>query len=155
MSQSVPSSKPAVSPKLTPHLVVSGAAEAIEFYKKAFGAVETIRLPSPDGRLMHAAVEISGSAVMLVDEFPEMGGKSPKTLQGTPVTLHLTVPDADATVDQAVAAGAKVIVAVADAFWGDRYGQIEDPFGHRWSVATPIRTMTPAEIQESMRKAMG
>jgi uncharacterized glyoxalase superfamily protein PhnB len=137
---------------LTPHLVCAGAAEAIEFYKKAFNAVEAARLPGPDGKLMHAMVRIGDSPLMLVDEFPQWGSFGPKALKGTPVTLHLYVEDVDATVAQAVAAGAKVVMPVADMFWGDRYGQVEDPFGHRWSVATHTRDMTPEEMKEGMAK---
>ena len=143
---------PADMPTLTPHLVCAGAAEAIEFYKKAFNAVEAARLPGPDGKLMHAMVRIGDSPLMLVDEFPQWGSFGPKALKGTPVTLHLYVEDVDATVAQAVAAGAKVVMPVADMFWGDRYGQVEDPFGHRWSVATHTRDMTPEEMKEGMAK---
>ncbi len=136
---------------VTPHLVCAGAAEAIQFYKQAFGAAEMMRLPGPDGKLMHGCVSINGSSVMLVDEFPEMGSTSPRTLNGTPVTIHLIVDDVDAFVERAVAAGAQVVMPVADQFWGDRYGLIEDPFGHRWSVATPKREMTMDEIREAAR----
>lgn len=139
---------------VTPHLVCAGASNAIEFYKRAFGASEMIRLPGPDGKIVHACVSINGSSVMLVDEFPAMGGTSPKTLKGTPVSIHLIVDDVDAFVERAVRAGAKVIVPVADQFWGDRYGAIEDPFGHHWSVATPKRQMTVDEIREAARTAM-
>ena len=139
---------------LTPHLVCAGAADAIEFYKRAFGAVETARMPGPGGKLMHAAVTIGDSALMLVDDFPEWGSLDPKALKGTPVTIHLYVENADAVVAQAVAAGAKVTMPVADMFWGDRYGQIEDPFGHRWSVATHQRDMSPEEMQKGMEQMM-
>jgi len=137
---------------LTPHLVCAGAADAIEFYKKAFGAIETSRMPGPQGRLMHAAVRIGDSTLMLVDEMPEWGSLGPKALKGSPVTVHLYVEDVDATVAKAVAAGAKVTMPVAEMFWGDRYGQLEDPFGHRWSVATHTRDLTPAQISEGMQK---
>jgi PhnB protein len=139
---------------VTPHLVCAGAADAIEFYKKAFGAAEMIRLAGPDGKIMHACVCINGSSVMLVDEYPAMGSTSPKTLKGTPITIHLIVDDVDGFVEYAVEAGAKVVMPVADQFWGDRYGLIEDPFGHRWSVATPKRQMTEDEIREAARTAM-
>jgi len=135
--------------RLTPHLVCAGAAEAIEFYKRAFGAIEMIRLPAPDGKLMHACVSINGSSVMLVDESPAMGNLSPLSLKGTPVTIHLIVDDADAVATRAVAAGAKLLMPVADMFWGDRYGVLEDPFGHRWAVATPKRKMSEAEIRDA------
>ena len=152
---------PAVKPipndmhTVTPHLVCAGAADAIEFYKNAFNAVEGGRLPGPQGKLMHAMIRIEGSAVMLVDEMPECGALGPKSLKGTPVTIHLYVEDADAVVARAVAAGAKVTMPVADMFWGDRYGRLEDPFGHHWSVATHIRDVTPAEMQDAMRKMAG
>jgi PhnB protein len=135
---------------LTPHLVCAGAAEAIEFYRKAFNAVESARMPGPDGKLMHAAVRIGDSTLMLVDENAQWGMLGPRALKGSPVTLHLYVEDADATVAQAAAAGAKVTMPVADMFWGDRYGQLEDPFGHRWSVATHTRDLTPEEMREGM-----
>lgn len=137
---------------LTPHLVCAGAADAIEFYKKAFNAVEIDRLPGPDGKLMHAAVRIGDSVLMLVDENPAWGLLGPKALKGSPVTVHLYVENADATVKQAVAAGAKVTMPIDDAFWGDRYGQIEDPFGHRWSVATHTRDVSIDEEREAMAK---
>jgi uncharacterized glyoxalase superfamily protein PhnB len=132
---------------LAPHLVCAGAADAIAFYIKAFGATEMMRIPGPDGKLMHASVSINGSPVMLVDEMLEHGIKSPKTLGGTPVTIHLGVPDVDAFVERAVAAGATVTMPVEDAFWGDRYGVIEDPFGHSWSIATPIKQLSVDEIK--------
>ena len=140
---------------VTPHLVCAGAADAIEFYKKAFNAVEGGRLPGPHGKLMHAMIRIEGSAVMLVDEMPECGALGPKSLKGSPVTIHLYVEDVDAVIARAVAAGAKVTMPVADMFWGDRYGKLEDPFGHHWSVATHIRDVTPAEMQDTMRKMAG
>lgn len=135
---------------LTPHLVCAGAAEAIEFYKRAFDAVELGRIPAPDGKLMHAMVRISDSTLMLVDEFPQYGSIGPKALKGSPVTIHLYVEDVDATVKQAESAGAKVTMPVADMFWGDRYGRVEDPFGHQWSVATHTRDVTPEEMKQAM-----
>ena len=139
---------------LTPHLVCAGAADAIAFYKKAFKAVETARLPGPDGKLMHAAVRIGDSTLMLMDESPQHGTFGPRSLKGSPVTIHLYVEDADAAVAQAAAAGAKVTMPVQEMFWGDRYGQLEDPFGHRWSVATHVRDLSPEEIQRGMAKMM-
>ncbi|HEX6157954.1 MAG TPA: VOC family protein [Burkholderiales bacterium] len=136
---------------VTPHLICAGAAKAIDFYVKAFGATESARLPGPDGRLMHAAVRIGDSTVMLVDEMPEWGALSPKALKGSPVTIHLIVPDVDAFVERAVKAGAKVTMPVEDAFWGDRYGKLEDPFGHHWSVATPVREVSMEEAQKAMQ----
>ncbi len=132
---------------ITPYLVCAGAAAALEFYTRAFGAVETLRLQAPDGRLIHAACRIGDSMLMLNDEFPEMGALGPKARQGTPVTLHLFVPDVDAAFARAVAAGATVVVPVQDMFWGDRYGLIEDPFGHRWSLATRRRDLSSEELR--------
>jgi len=143
-----------VSP-LSPHLIVAGAAEAIKFYQRAFGAQELIKLEGPDGQLMHACISINGSSVMLVDENPQWKALGPKALGGTPVTIHLMVDDVDKVTNQAIAAGAKVVMPVADMFWGDRYGIVEDPFGHRWSIATTTNVMTEAEIKAAARKAMG
>jgi uncharacterized glyoxalase superfamily protein PhnB len=135
-----------------PHLVCEGAADAIEFYKKAFNAVEQMRMPGDNGRIMHAALTIGDSTIMLADDFPEYGGLGPKALKGSPVTLHMVVPDVDASFRQAVDAGASVRMAPADMFWGDRYGQVTDPFGHHWSIATHIKDMTPAEMMEAMKQ---
>ncbi len=140
---------------VTPHLVCAGAADAIKFYKKAFGAEEVMKLAAPNGKIMHAQVRIAGSPVMLVDEVPEWGAVGPKGLKGTPVTIHLYVEDADAFAKRAERAGAKVVMPVADMFWGDRYGVLEDPFGHRWSVATHQRDLTPAEIKKAMQQMGG
>ncbi len=137
---------------LTPHLVCAGAADAIDFYTRAFGAVELVRLPGPQGRLMHATVRIGDSTLMLVDEMPEWGALGPKSLKGSPVTIHLYVEDVDAVVAQAVAAGARVTMPLADMFWGDRYARLEDPFGHHWSVATQKRHVSPEEMQQAMAK---
>jgi len=140
---------------ITPHLVCAGVADAIEFYKKAFNAEEGGRLPGPDGRIMHAMIRIAGSPVMLVDEMPEWGALGPKSLKGSPVTIHIYVENVDAFTAQAVAAGAKITMPVADMFWGDRYGKLEDPFGHHWSVATRQRDASPEEMQEAMKKMGG
>jgi PhnB protein len=140
---------------VTPHLVCAGAAEAIEFYKKAFKAVEIARMPGKDGKLMHAMIRIGDSAVMLMDEFPEWKAFGPKALKGSPVTIHLAVEDVDAVAAQAVAAGAKITMPIADMFWGDRYGVLEDPFGHLWSVGTHMRDVSPQEMQEAMAKMGG
>jgi uncharacterized glyoxalase superfamily protein PhnB len=140
---------------VTPHLICAGAADAIEFYKKAFGAIELTRLPAQSGKLLHASIRIGDSTIMLSDEFPAMGGLGPKSLKGSPVTIHLCVEDADALAARAVAAGAKVTMPVADMFWGDRYGQLEDPFGHRWSVGTHVRDVTPEEVQKAVRSMGG
>lgn len=138
---------------VTPHLVCRGAAAAIDFYVKAFGAVERCRLPGPNGRLMHAQIEIGNAPLMLVDAFPECGAVGPLDLKGSPVTIHLYVEDVDSTVAQAVAAGARVTMPVQDMFWGDCYGCLEDPFGHRWSVATHVRDVAPEEIAAAARTA--
>lgn len=140
---------------ITPHLICAGASDAIEFYKKAFNAVEEVRLPGPKGKLMHAMIRIEGSAVMLVDEMPEWGALSPKSLKGSSVTIHICVPDADAFFARAIAAGAKVIMPLEDAFWGDRYGKLEDPFGHHWSVATHVRDVSLEEAQQAMQNMCG
>src|SRR5207253_9488589 len=137
---------------LTPHLICAGAAEAIEFYKKAFNAVEGARLPGPGGKLMHAVIRTGDSALMLVDENPQWGLLGPIALKGSPVTVHLYVDDVDAVVARAVAGGAKITMPVAEAFWGDRYGQLEDPVGHRWPVATDTRDLTPTDIEQRMAK---
>lgn len=139
---------------LTPHLVIKGAAQAMEFYRKAFGAEEICRMPTPDGKIMHAAMRIGDSQFMLVDEFPEMGCRGPLSLGGTPVTVHLAVEDADAVFSQAVGAGAKVNMPLADMFWGDRYGKVVDPFGHEWSIATRKEDLTPEQILQRAQQDM-
>lgn len=139
---------------VTPHLVCAGAADAIEFYKKAFGATEIMRVPGADGRLIHASVVIGDSIVMLVDEMKEWGALGPNARGGGSVTIHLTVPDVDASFARAVAAGATPRMPVADMFWGDRYGMVVDPFGHAWSIATHIRDMTGDEIAAAAKEAM-
>jgi PhnB protein len=143
----------AVEPALSPHLVVDNAAAAIDFYVKAFGAEELGRVPRPDGKLIHAALRVNGFLLMLNDDFPEMsGGKSmtPKSLGGTPVTIHLTVTDVDAMFQRALDAGATVVMPLEDQFWGDRYGMVEDPFGHRWSLGQPVREVSMDEIAAAM-----
>jgi PhnB protein len=141
---------------LTPHLIVKGASEAIEFYKKAFGAEEITRLPGPDGKsIMHAALKIGDSRLFLVDEFPQMGSLGPKSIGGTPVFIHVFVEDVDTIFNQAVAAGAEVLMPLVDAFWGDRYGQLVDPFGHKWSLATHKEDLTPEEIGKRAQAAFG
>lgn len=142
---------------VTPHLVIDGCAKAIEFYKKAFGAEEILRMPAPDGkRLVHAEIRIGDSAVMLADEFPEWAPRrSPTALGQTSVTIHLYVPDADAVFKRAVDAGAAVVMPMNDAFWGDRYGQVADPFGHQWSIATHQHDPTPEEMAKAMAEMCG
>ena len=132
---------------LTPHLVVAGGEAAIAFYEQAFGAELLHRQMAPDGtRLLHATVRIGDSMLMLADEFPEFGSKGPNALGGSPVTVHLYFPDADAAFDRAVAAGAAVAMPLADMFWGDRYGRLTDPFGHHWSIGAHIRDVPPEEM---------
>src|SRR5262249_53498703 len=138
---------------ITPHIICRGAAEAIDWYRKALGATEISRSPTPDGKsLIHSLVRIGNSFMMIVDEFPQWGAVGPQTLGNSPVTLHLYVEDVDAVVNRAVAAGAKVTMPVSDMFWGDRYGRWQDPFGHHWSVATKIRDVSPAEMAEATKK---
>ena len=145
----------AVQPALSPHLVVDDANAAIDFYVKAFGAVEVGRIPGPDGKLIHGAVQIDGATVMLADDFPEMSdGKSmtPKALGGTPVTIHLTVTDVETRFQQAVDAGATVVMPLEAQFWGDRYGMVRDPFGHQWSLGQPVREVSYEEIQQAVSR---
>jgi PhnB protein len=144
-----------VQPAVSPHLVVNDAAAAIDFYVTAFDAVELGRVPGPDGKLMHAALQINGSTVLLNDDFPEYNeGKSstPIALGGTPVTIHLTVTDVDSKFQQAVDAGATVVSPLEDQFWGDRYGVLRDPFGHHWSLGQPVREVSIEEIEEAMKQ---
>jgi PhnB protein len=157
-TNSNPSANSSVNPipdgmhSITPHIVCAGAAQALAFYKKAFNATELSRIPGKDGKLMHASVQIGDSQLFLVDEFIEWGALSPKTLKGSPVTIHLSVDNVDAAVAHAVAAGAVVSMPVADMFWGARYGIVQDPFGHNWSIATQISNPSPQEIQDAMAK---
>lgn len=146
---------PAGFRRVTPHLTVRDAPAMIEFYKKAFGAVEKRRAPGPDGKtIMHAELEIGDSKVFLNDEFPEMGAFSPLASQNSsPVTIHLFVEDADKQFQQALTAGAQVVMPLADQFWGDRYGIVKDPSGHHWSISHHVEDLTPAQMQERMAKA--
>lgn len=139
---------------VTPHLVCAGAADAIAFYKRAFGAEVMFLLPMPDGKVANAALCINGSSVMLVDENVERGMIGPKHLKGTPVTIHLMVDDVDAWFGRAIDAGATAVMPIADMFWGDRYGVIEDPFGHHWSIATHQRDVSVEEMRAEMAKLM-
>ena len=143
-----------VQPSVSPMLTVSDGAAAIDFYVKAFDAEELGRVPGPDGKkLFHAALRINGSLVMLNDDFPEMtDGKSmtPTALGGSPVSIHLTVTDVDAKFQKAVDAGATVVMPLEDAFWGDRYGELRDPFGHLWSMGQPVREVSEDEIAEAV-----
>ncbi|HJS99142.1 MAG TPA: VOC family protein [Terriglobales bacterium] len=133
---------------ITPHIVLRNAAQAIDFYKTAFGAEELGRNLTPDGKVMHAMIRIGDSLLMMNDEFPNMGCSSAETLGGTNITLHIQTEDVDSLFDRAVKAGAKVTMPVADQFWGDRYGQVTDPFGQRWSLATRVEQLTPEQVEE-------
>ena len=139
---------PEGSESATPYLSIKGAADAIEFYKKAFGATEIMRVAGPDGRIGHAELKIGKAKFMLADEYPEMGFLSPRTLGGSPVTIHVYVEDVDALAGRAEAAGAKVRRPVADQFYGDRAGQLEDPFGHVWHFATHKEDVSSEEMQK-------
>lgn len=135
---------------VTPSIVVAGAAKAIEFYKKAFGAQEVMRFPGPDGKtIMHAEIRVGDSNIMLGDEMPEQGARGPKTIGGTPVSFFIYGDDVDAAWKRAVDAGAKPIMPLADQFWGDRTGCLEDPFGHHWWLAQHVQDLTPEELQQA------
>ena len=138
----------------TPYLAVDDAAEAIEYYTKAFGAKERVRMATPDGKVGHAELEIGDSLVMLSDPFPQASTKTPSELGGTSVSVFMYVEDVDAVVKQAVDAGAIVTMEVADQFWGDRFGSVTDPFGHLWSIATHVEDVPPEEMAERAKAAM-
>lgn len=139
---------------ITPYMTVRDAAKAIEFYKQAFGAVEKGVSKGPDGKIMHAELRIGDSIFMLADEFPEFNSLSPQSTGGSGMGLHIYTEDVDSAFDRAVKAGATVEMPVGDMFWGDRYGKLADPFGHKWSIATHKRDMTPAEIDKEMHEFM-
>jgi PhnB protein len=138
---------------VTPYLCVKGAAQAIEFYKRALSAIERMRIAHPDGRVGHAEIQIGDSVIMLSDEFPDMGARSPQSLGGSPVSIHLYVDDADAIFNQAVSAGAKIKRPMADQFYGDRLGGVEDPFGHTWWISTHKEDLSPQEIERRAASA--
>ncbi|MCA0406233.1 MAG: VOC family protein [Proteobacteria bacterium] len=140
---------------ITPHLVVQGGHKALTFYAAALGAKTLTQLDGPGGLLMHATLEINGARVMLSDEFPGCGNPSPLALKGTPIVTHLVVADCDAALHRAASAGAKVIMPAEDMFWGDRYGQVEDPFGHRWSFGQPKKAVSPEEMAEALKGMSG
>ena len=141
-------------PQVSPYLCVDGASEAIEFYGSVFGATERMRMPSPGGKVGHAELEIGDAVIMLADEFPEMGVRSPKAIGGTPVTISVYVDDVDSVFERALSAGATSVRAVENQFYGDRNGQFEDPFGHRWSVATHVEDVPPDEMAKRAATAM-
>ena len=148
MSKNIPDGYHTVTPALT----VRNGAEAIEFYKRAFGAQELMRMHGPDGKIMHAEIQVGDSKIMLGDEMPDMGCVSPVTRGGATSSLYLYVPDVDAAFQRAVSAGAKVVMPVTDMFWGDRFGQLEDPSGHRWGLATHVEDPAPEEIARRHRE---
>ena len=141
-------------PRVSPYLCVNGGTAALEFYKSVFGATERMRMPAPDGRIGHAELQFGDSVIMLADEYPEMDVRSPRAIGGTPVTISVYVEDVDAVFNRAVAAGAKSLRAVETQFYGDRSGQFEDPFGHRWSVATHVEDVAPDEMERRAASAM-
>ena len=145
----IPEGHPAVSP----YLIVDGAARALQFYRKAFGAQELMRHAGPDGRIGHAEIRIGDSIVMLADEHPEINARGPKAFGGSPVALHVYVRDVDAVARQAIGAGAKVVRPVQDQFYGDRNGTLEDPFGHQWHLSTHIEDVSPAELRRRAAQA--
>jgi PhnB protein len=155
-SSSRPSRIPEGFHTLTPQLIVRGAAKAIDFYVRAFGAVELMRNHGPDGKaIMHARLRIGDSIFILNDEFPEAGHQSPLALEGSPVTLLLYVEDADALFRRALGAGAKETMAIQDMFWGDRYGQVQDPFGHNWAIAHTLEQLSPEDMRRRAEGAFG
>ena len=141
-------------PRVIPSLVVDGAAQAIDFYREVLGATERLRMDGPDGRIGHAELQIGESVIFVADEFPEMEFVGPKKIGGSPVTVMVYVEDVDATFERATKGGAKVTRPVEDQFYGDRVGQFEDPFGHRWSIATHVEDVSPEEM-EKRAAAMG
>ena len=150
----MPSPIPDGYPRVTPYLIVDGAGAAIDFYSSVLGASERMRMPAPDGRIGHAELALGDSIIMLADENPEMDIRGPAAFGGTPVSLHVYVEDADAVFDRAVDAGAKSLRPVEDRFYGDRSGQFEDPFGHRWTVSTHVEDVPPEEMSKRAEAAM-
>lgn len=150
MSESRPKPDALGMHTVTPHLVCAGGGVAIDFYKKAFNAQEIARFLTPQGKLMHGCIRIGDSLIMLADEFPEWGSLGPNARQGSSVTIHLNVADADKQFKQAVEAGCTAVMPLEDMFWGDRYGIVKDPFGHLWSIATHIREVSAEEIQQAI-----
>ena len=141
-------------PRVMPYLIVDGAAGAIDFYTSVLGATERMRMPAPDGKVGHAELQLGDSLIMLADEFPDMDARGPKAMGGTPVSLMVYVEDSDAVFDRAIEAGAKSLQPVEDKFYGDRSGRFEDPFGHRWDVATHVEDVPPDEMAKRAAEAM-
>lgn len=142
-------------PRVTPYLIVDDASAAIDFYRSVLGATEQVRMAAPDGRVGHAELAIGDSMIMLADEHPDMDAGGPRTVGGTPVTLHVYVEDVDDTFERAVQAGAKALRPLEDRFYGDRSGQFEDPFGHRWNVASHVEDVPPEEMARRAKAAIG
>jgi PhnB protein len=142
-------------PQVTPYLCVEGAGAAIEFYGRVLGTTERMRMETPEGTVSHAELQLGGSLIMLADEFPELGVRSPKAFGGSPVTMSVYVEDVDAVFERALQAGAKVLRPLEDQFYGDRAGQFEDPFGHRWSFATHVEDVSPEEMARRAAEAAG
>jgi PhnB protein len=142
-------------PRVTPYLTVAGGADAIDFYVTVLGATERMRMPAPDGKIGHAELEIGNSMIMLSDEFPEMGGKSPTTIGGSPVTVMVFVEDVDSVFEKALDNGGTAISKVEDQFYGDRAGTFEDPWGHKWHVASHVEDVPPDEMERRAAAAMG
>jgi PhnB protein len=140
-------------PRITPYLIVDGAADAISFYQSVLGAKERMRMAGPDGKIGHAEIEIGESVIMLADEHPEMDAHGPKSVGGTPVSLHVYVEDADSVFERATQAGARSLQAVEDKFYGDRSGTFEDPFGHQWHVSTHVEDVPPDEMSKRAEEA--
>jgi len=141
-------------PRVTPYLIVDGAGAAIDFYCSVLGATERVRMPGPDGRIGHAELQLGDSMIMLADENAQMDVRGPRAIGGTPVSLHVYVEDSDAVFERAVQAGARALRAVEDRFYGDRSGQFEDPFGHRWDVSTHVEDVPPEEMSKRAAAAM-
>jgi PhnB protein len=146
---------PADYPRVTPYLYVDGAKAAIEFYASVLGATERMTMPGPGGKVGHAELNIGDSVIMLADEFPDMGARGPRSVGGSPVTIHVYVEDVDTTVERAVKAGATVLRPVENKFYGDRGGEFEDPYGHHWSIATHVEDVSPEEMQQRMSQMPG
>ena len=142
-------------PRVTPYLCVDGAAAAIDFYRDVLGATERMRMPTPEGKIAHAELQLGDSVLMLSDEMPEIGVRGPRSVGGTPVTLSVYVEDVDAAYDRAVQAGATALSPVEDQFYGDRSGQFEDPFGHRWNIASHVEDVPPDEMARRAAQATG
>ncbi len=141
-------------PQVTPYLICDDASAAIDFYRDVLGATERMRMPAPDGKIGHAELELGNSLIMLADEYPEMGQRGAKTIGGSPVTISVYVEDVDSVFDRAVKAGANVLRPVENQFYGDRSGQFEDPYGHRWNVASHVEDVPPDEMERRVAEAM-